>query len=128
MGRTRLLLAWACIAASLSACDAALEANGALVAANVAAIPVVHRDVFDVVWSTLTGRDCSIVRLDRGQSYCRPIEPPPAPPPYCTRSLGNVDCWRDPAAVSNLGPEVADGPRSLTPAQEYDRTRRWPPL
>ena len=39
------------------------------------------------------------MRLDQGKSYCRPIEPPPEPPPYCTRSLGVADCWRDPASL-----------------------------
>lgn len=104
------------------------EPSGALLAANVAVIPIVHRDLFDAVWSTVTGRDCSIVRLDRGQTYCRPVEPPPSPPPYCTRSLGVVDCWKDPGRDPNIAPEVADGFPPLTPAQEANRTRRWPPL
>jgi hypothetical protein len=71
----------------------------------------------------VTARDCSAVRLDRGKSYCRPAEPPPEPPPYCTRSLGVADCWADPAGHPR---ELGDGPRTLTPTQETDRTRRWP--
>jgi hypothetical protein len=39
-----------------------------------------------------------------------------------------VDCWQDPMTVRNHQPEVADGPRTLTPAQEADRTQRWPGL
>jgi hypothetical protein len=118
------------LALTLAGCGVPWTAPaGAFVALNAAAIPVIHRDVFDAVWSTITGRDCSIVRLDRNQTYCRPVEPPPEPPPYCTRSLGTVDCWRDPADLPRpIPPEVADGPRTLTPAQEADRTRRWPPL
>lgn len=116
------------IALLLAGCSGPDTGPSAFFAANLAAIPVLHRDLFDVIWSTLTGRDCSIVRLDRGESYCRPIEPPPAPPPYCTRSLGVVDCWADPARVPQIGPSVADGPRVLSPSQEADRTRRWPPL
>ena len=69
-----------------------------------------------------------MVRLDQGKSYCRPVEPPPEPPPYCTRSLGVADCWRDPASLPDHPPEMADGPRTLTPAQEADRTRGWPSL
>lgn len=123
----RLLLA-AC-ALPLAGCNVPwLEPGGALLAANAAAIPVVHRDLFDVVYSVFTGRDCSIVRLDKSQSYCRPIEPPPVPPPFCTRSLGTVDCWSDPTRLPDRPPEVADGPRQLTPAQEEDRTARWPPI
>ena len=89
----------------------------------VGSIAVLHRSPFDAVWSLLTGRDCSVVRLDRGETWCREVEPPPAPPPYCTRSLGTVDCWADPKGKP---PEMADGPRRLTPAQEADRLRAWP--
>ena len=91
-------------------------------------IAVFHRDLFDMLVSGLSGRDCSVVRLDRGESYCRPIEPPLPPIPYCTRSLGVVDCWADPEAMPYIPPEVADGPRTLTPAQERNRIARWPDL
>jgi hypothetical protein len=123
-------LALACVLLATAGCHAPwFQPVGAIAGANVAAIPVVQRDLFDVAYSTITGKDCSVVRLDRGQSYCRAEEPPPAPPPYCTRSLGTVDCWRDPNAIRGpIPPEVADGPRTLTPAQERDRTRRWPDL
>ncbi len=104
------------------------EPPGILLAADAAAIPVVHRDLFDVVYSTLTGKDCSVVRLDRVQTYCRPIEPPPPPPRYCTPSLGRVDCWAGTVQPPSLGRPVADGPSRLSPAQEQDRTRSWPPL
>ena len=63
------------------------------------------------------------MRLDQGKSYCRPIEPPPEPPPYCTRSLGVADCWRDPASLPEPAARARRGSRStLTPAQEADRT------
>ena len=104
-------------------------AAGTAAAVDVAAVTVIHRDIFDAIWSTVTGRDCSVVRLDEGRTYCRPIQPPPRPVPYCTRSLGSVDCWQDPQALPHpIPPQVADGPMTLTPAQDADRTRRWPPL
>lgn len=89
------------------------------------AVPVLHRSIPDALYSLATGRDCSIVRLDQNQTYCRPEEPPPEPPQLCTRSIGTVDCWR------RLPPGqqgVADGPATLTPLQEADRTRLWPPI
>lgn len=105
------------------------ESPGVLAGFNLAAIPVIHRTMFDAIYAAVTGRDCSVVRLDDGESYCRPIEPPPQPPAYCTRSLANVDCWQNPAALPRpAAPLVADGPTTLTPAQEADRTRRWPNL
>ena len=64
-------------------------------------------------------------QLDRGESYCRRPEAEPPPQPYCTRSLGTVDCWARPYAMRDLPPQVADGPRVLTPAQEHDRLSGW---
>ena len=92
----------------------------------VASVVVIHRTPLDALWSLVTGHDCSVVRLDQGKGYCRPEEPPPEPPPYCTRSLGVADCWAAPADGPSMGREVSDGPRVLTPAQEANRTRRWP--
>jgi hypothetical protein len=93
---------------------------------GVGSIAVIQRSPFDAIYSTLTGRDCSVVRLDKGQTYCRETEPPPEPPPFCTRSLGVVDCWKEPWRLPGHPREVADGPRALTPPQEANRTRRWP--
>ena len=95
---------------------------------SIGSIAVIQRSPFDALYSVLSGRDCSIVRLDQGKSYCRPVEPPPEPQPYCTRSLGVADCWRDPGHFPNLPPQLADGPQTLTPAQEADRTSSWPHL
>ena len=97
-------------------------------ALGIGSIAVIQRSPLDALYSVTSGRDCSIVRLEQGKSYCRPIEPPPEAPPYCTRSLGVADCWRDPASLPNRPPELGDGPRVLTPAQEADRTRWWPNL
>jgi hypothetical protein len=93
---------------------------------NVGTVATIQRSPGDAVYSLVTGRDCSVVRLDEGKSYCRPVEPLPEPPAYCTRSLGSVDCWQDPATVPGDLRGVADGPAELTPAQEANRVRRWP--
>jgi hypothetical protein len=95
---------------------------------GIGSIAVIQRSPLDAVYSVLSGRDCSIVRLDQGKSYCRPIEPPPEPQPYCTRSLAVANCWRDPAHFPNLPPQLADGPQTLTPLQEVNRTSNWPHL
>lgn len=110
----------------LAACAGWTEPTGAFAAANAASVVVFGRAVPDLAVSAASGRDCSVVRLDRGETYCRPPEPPPAPPPFCTRSLGVVDCWADPARLPRPPREVADGPRRLTPLQEGDRLARWP--
>ena len=93
-----------------------------------ASIAIFHRDLFDVLYSGITGRDCSVVRLDEGKSYCRLPDPPWPEQPYCTRSLGVVDCWAAPELMNPLPPQVADGPGAPTEEQERYRLRRWPNL
>src|SRR6187402_1898702 len=80
----------------LPGCEAALPTIEGMAAVNIGSVMVIGRTVPDAVVSVVTGRDCSAVRLDRGLEYCRPEEAPPPPPTYCTRSLGSVDCWRQP--------------------------------
>jgi hypothetical protein len=120
---TLLLLSLLLPVLVLAGCDAASEGVAAV---TVGSIAIIHRTPVDAVVSLVTGKDCSAVRLEQGKTYCRPMESPPELPQYCTRSLGVVDCWTDPAAMSDRPPEVADGPRALTPEQDADRTRRWP--
>ena len=96
--------------------------------AAVGSIAIFHRSPLDMAVSAATGRDCSVVYLDKGERYCRPKDLPPEPPLFCSRSLGVPDCWADPAKLPNTPKEIADGPRALTPEQEADRTKWWPGL
>ena len=122
----RWLLRMACVV-WLGGCAAAPLTVAAIVVGTAAgSTAVIQRTPVDAVISAASGRDCSAVRLDQGKAYCRPQEQRPDTPPYCTRSLGVVDCWSAPEHMPGIGPEVADGPRRLTPAQEANRTRRWP--
>ena len=104
-------------------CDGPSQALG--IGAVAASVAVFHRTPIDMAYSAWTGKDCSMVNWDRGQPYCKRPEPEPAMQPYCTRSLGVVDCWSEPYAMRDLPPPVADGPRALTPAQEHNRTAGW---
>lgn len=123
--RRPILLLLSCLPL-LGGCDGpALVATAGV---NVASLTLVGRSVPDILVSGVTGRDCSITRLDRGMSYCAPVEPPPAPPPYCTRSLGSVDCWVTRPGTVPMVPGLVDGPVSLNAAQEANRTARWPGL
>lgn len=109
----------------LSGCAHWVEPTGALAVAEVASVVVFGRGIVDIGVSAISGRDCSIVRLDRGLTYCAARDPPPDPGPFCTRSLGVVDCWSNPEALPGLQREVADGP---APSAAQDRYRRapWP--
>ena len=96
-----------------------------LAVADAASVVVFGRGLADIGISAITGRDCSIVRLDRQQTYCAPLEPPYGPAPFCTRTLADVTCWSDPERFAVLPRPVADGP-ALTAAQESNRLARWP--
>jgi len=61
-----------------------------------ASIPIFNRTPVDMVVSSASGRNCSVVNLDKGERYCRPRDRAPETPEFCTRSLGIPDCWDDP--------------------------------
>lgn len=117
-----LLLA---LLAGLPGCANWVDPTGALIAADVASVVVFGRGIADIGVSAISGRDCSIVRLDRGLTYCAPRDTTPDPVPFCTRSLGVVDCWTNPEALSTLQRQVADTPGPTLAQQEY-RHARWP--
>lgn len=112
----------------LAACGMSDNLIGAvLVGGTAGSVAAIGRTPPDAVYSLITGKDCSMVRLDQGKTYCRPVEPKPAAQPVCTRSLARVDCWQDPDSLPGGRPQgVADGPTVLTAEQEANRVRRWP--
>jgi predicted NAD/FAD-dependent oxidoreductase len=118
-------LAWlgllVAIGGGLGGCVAAAAVAGA----EAASVTVFGRGIADIGVSAVTGRDCSTVRLDRGQTYCAPREELPVAPAFCSRSLGNVNCWINPEALSASARPLADAP-ALTPAQTRQINTRWP--
>ncbi len=98
---------------------------GVAAGVELASVTVIGRGVVDVGVSAVTGRDCSIVRLDRGQTYCAARDPAVRPQPFCTRTLAAVTCWEDPALLPALQQEVGDTPPP-TPDQVRYRAARWP--
>jgi hypothetical protein len=108
---------------ALGGCDP--TAVGIAAVATGGTVAVMGRTPFDGLVSIVTGKDCSAVRLDRGRTYCASEQPPPTPPPYCTRSIGSVDCWVAPPFTIPPRPGLADGPTTLTPEQEANRRNNW---
>jgi len=112
------------VAGALAGCCASPVAP--ILGAMAPAQTLLQRTPVDAVVSLVTGLDCSAVRWDGGRGYCVLPEPPPPIPPYCSNSLGGVDCWRDPALLANRPHELANGPRFLTVDQQAYRTCPWP--
>lgn len=79
-----------------------------LAGASVASFVVLQRGVFDAVYSLATGQDCSVLHLERRGEYCRSAAVA-QPVPFCTRTIGQVDCW---TVAEPYGPQrpVADIP------------------
>ena len=105
-------------------CACGPEPVEALAAAEAASVVVFGRGVIDIGVSAVSGRDCSIVRLDKGQTYCAPKEQP-FQEAYCTRTLAAVDCWPSPAILPVPRPGVGDTP-APTAEQERYRAAKWP--
>jgi hypothetical protein len=101
------------------------EAVGVAAGVEAATVPVLGRGVVDVGVSAITGKDCSVVRLDQGKTYCAPRDHMPDAPPFCTQTLGSVECWSNPEAFGVLPHQVADAP-DLTPDQKRNVAARWP--
>jgi hypothetical protein len=107
---------------SLPACESAAIA---VAGADAASVTVLGRDMVDVGVSAVTGKDCSVVRLDKGQTYCAPREHLPGPPTFCSQTLGTVQCWANPEIFGNEPHELADTP-SPTADQVRNVAARWP--
>lgn len=108
--------------AMLSGCAIAA---GAVAGADAASVTVFGRGIVDGGVSAVTGKNCSIVRLDRGLDYCAPRERLPADPVFCTQTLGSVMCWSNPDAFVQPPHALADTP-PLTSDQSRSVLARWP--
>ncbi|MBE9604412.1 hypothetical protein IAI18_06015 [Acetobacteraceae bacterium H6797] len=89
---TRPFAALAPLLVPLMGCEAAI---GPVAIANGASLAVARRTIPDMVYSGVTGKDCSLARWDAGKTYCKE-EPVAVAQPWCTRSLGAPDCWTEP--------------------------------
>lgn len=90
---------------------------GVMAGADAATISILGKGLVDTGVSAITGRDCSVARLDRRQSYCKPPDPV-ASTAFCTRTLGSIECWDDP---DNL----PDRPKSITDTPAPKPAPRW---
>jgi len=105
----------------LAGCHPAAAPFVAAGAVEAGSVAVFGRGTVDLAYSAVSGRDCSIVRLDQGKSWCKPKEAPPPARRFCTRTLGLAECFADPQSLPDHPAELGDGPSTLTPAQDSNR-------
>ena len=115
------------LATLAASCHPAATPFVAVAAADAVTIAVFHRDGFDLAYSLVSGRNCSVVRLDQGLSYCKPHQQPAPAPLFCARSLGVVDCYADPGGLLQHPRGVGDWPEQ-TAEQKASGMARWPDL
>lgn len=75
----------------LSACD-----PGTFIAASGASLMGSDKTVVDHAVSMGAGKDCSILRTERGLTYCVEDMPQVRQNIYCYRDLGGVTCYDQP--------------------------------
>jgi hypothetical protein len=105
--RNRIILA-PLLALPLGGC--LLEsALGPAAVVGATSLVLIGKTPVDVVASLATGRNCSAVNLERRDPYCLAHPGPPEPAPFCTRTIGQVDCWTTPPPGTGRG--LADAGR-----------------
>jgi hypothetical protein len=95
----------AALASVLAGCDPSLMMSGASVVSLVAT----DKTLSDHAVSLATGRNCSTVRMSRGESFCAP-EPHAMAAEHCYRTLGGISCYTRPDPQASDGAFVADVP------------------
>ena len=93
MRRIGLLVAVS-LTALLGACSGQSMAHFAV--ADAAVVVATDKTIADHVISVASGKDCSLVRKERGMTYCKEDEVVPHPNVYCYRELGGVSCYDGP--------------------------------
>ena len=79
----------------------------------------------DNLVSAATEQVCSLRHLDLGLPYCLAVPAAPEAAPFCTRSRGSVDCWRQPPLALPPQRGLADTPAMPPAAQQARPWPRW---
>ena len=70
--------------------------GGCAAAIGAGTVAVTDKTPIDHVYSLVTGKDCSMVRKERGLTYCVEDEKTPAVLVHCYPTLGEVTCYNQP--------------------------------
>ena len=81
-------------ALALLAAVSLLEA--CVAAAGAGSVVVTDKTPIDHIYSLVTGKDCSLVRKEKGLTYCIEDEKAPPMPVHCYSTLGVANCYTQP--------------------------------
>jgi len=76
--------------------SAALSGCGTFILAEGASTMMSGKPASDHIVSWMSGKDCSVVRTERGLSYCVEDEVKITPKVFCYQTLGSVSCYNRP--------------------------------
>ena len=69
--------------------------------AELLSIMGTEKTIFDHVVSLSSGKNCSLVRREKGLHYCEEDEPQIRPDVYCYNTLARVTCYKQPDPYLN---------------------------
>jgi hypothetical protein len=82
-----------------------------------AVVITTEKTMADHVVSAASGKDCSLVRLEKGTTYCKEDEVVPHPNLYCYRELGAVTCYD--------GPDLRRGNRGRLGENDHNYVKKY---
>lgn len=84
------------VAFFLSSCAAVMPFVAPWMTVEGVSLLTTEKAVEDHIFSAYSGKDCSAIRVERGETYCREDELNPTPVVHCYRTLGDVTCYEKP--------------------------------
>ena len=72
-----------------------------------------EKSISDRAVSIYSGKDCSTVRIERGETYCAEDEVEPKVLVYCYRTLGKVSCYDRPDPYNGCQRAVGNNDHNL---------------
>ena len=108
----RLISALFLLAFSLTSCALA-PLVVPIAAVEGLSLVTTEKAVEDHLFSAYSGKDCSAVRVNKGDTYCKEDEPNPTPAVHCYRTLGDITCYNQPDPQQGEGGGVASPQSTL---------------
>ena len=105
----RLISALALLVFTLTSCAAVLP----VAVVEGVSLVTTGKAVEDHLFSAYSGKDCSAVRVNKGDTYCREDEPNPTPAVHCYQTLGDITCYDRPDPQRGETDEVASPQSTL---------------